>query len=284
MKLGTLDIKKAYLGTFQLTHSNAFVQEEPLIDQTETNWLSFRCPTGSATIGLNKKSSNQTIEYSRDRITWTTMTTSTSIPLDSTNGYEVYFRGKLTGNNSTSNYTRFTMTGDNVYVLGDIMNLYNYENLGTTISYNYAFTRLFLDCKKLYHVGNILPATTLSSHCYDGMFWGCNFLTSAPELPATTLASGCYYNMFSECNNLASAPVLTAATLKQDCYAYMFNNCYLVDEITMLATNISASGCLTGWVSGVAASGTFYKDSGMSSLSTGTSGIPSGWTVLDYAG
>ena len=50
----------------------------------------------------------------------------------------------------------------------------------------------------------------------------------------------------------------------------------------MLATDISANGCLIGWMSGVAAIGTFTKAASMTSLSTGANGIPSGWTVQDY--
>ena len=51
----------------------------------------------------------------------------------------------------------------------------------------------------------------------------------------------------------------------------------------MLATNISATGCLSNWVNGVASTGTFVKNPSMTSLPTGTSGIPSGWTVVDDA-
>jgi hypothetical protein len=51
----------------------------------------------------------------------------------------------------------------------------------------------------------------------------------------------------------------------------------------MLATDISASNCLYSWVNGVASSGTFVKNSAMTSLSSGTSGIPEGWVVEDYA-
>ena len=47
----------------------------------------------------------------------------------------------------------------------------------------------------------------------------------------------------------------------------------------MLATDISAENCLTGWVDSVAATGTFVKAASMTSLPTGASGIPSGWTV-----
>ena len=61
----------------------------------------------------------------------------------------------------------------------------------------------------------------------------------------------------------------------------MFYKCIKLNSITMLATDISASGCLSNWVNGVASTGTFVKAPSMTSLTTGTSGIPSGWTVID---
>ena len=152
-----------------------------------------------------------------------------------------------------------------------------------------------------------LPATTLARNCYEYMFQNCTSLTTAPELPATTLAGNCYYYMFSNCTNLTTAPKLPATTLEKYCYNQMFSNCTslttapellattLTDYcyyqmfygcrklsyIKMLATNISASNCLSLWVASVASTGTFVKNPAMTSLSTGASGIPSGWTVVD---
>ena len=85
------------------------------------------------------------------------------------------------------------------------------------------------------------------------MFNGCTALTTAPELPATMLADGCYNSMFYGCTSL--------------------------NYIKMLATDISASDCLSNWVSGVASTGTFVKNSAATWTKTGTSGVPSGWTI-----
>jgi hypothetical protein len=65
-----------------------------------------------------------------------------------------------------------------------------------------------------------------------------------------------------------------------------FNNKYHQDLFyskNCLATNISASDCTYNWVNGVASNGTFTKVASMSSWTTGTNGIPSGWTVQDYS-
>ena len=114
------------------------------------------------------------------------------------------------------------------------------------------------------------------------MFDGCTSLTKAPELPATTLAIACYQYMFKGCSSLITAPELPATTLANSCYTYMFDGCSKLSYIKMLATDISASSCLTNWVGSVASTGTFVKHTDMTSLPTGTNGIPEGWTVENY--
>ena len=132
-----------------------------------------------------------------------------------------------------------------------------------------------------------LPATILAESCYSQMFSGCTNLTAAPELPATTLFANCYYKMFNGCTSLTAAPELPAATLVNWCYYRMFYGCTNLSNITMLATDISASGCLNDWVSGVASTGTFTKAASLiqgsetGQIPTGTSGIPEGWTVVN---
>ena len=113
------------------------------------------------------------------------------------------------------------------------------------------------------------------------MFKGCTSLENAPELSATTLAQYCYNGMFWGCTSLKDAPALPATTLAYSCYSDMFLECTSLEKITMLATDISATYCLDDWVKGVAATGTFTKASSMTTLPTGDSGIPSGWTVVN---
>ena len=122
---------------------------------------------------------------------------------------------------------------------------------------SYTFIKLFYNITHLINAENlILPAIMLTEQCYRYMFDECSSLTTAPELPATTLINGCYERMFERCSKLNS--------------------------ITMLATDISAPACLRAWVSGVSSTGTFTKSPEMTTLPTGDSGIPYGWTVVDY--
>ena len=125
-----------------------------------------------------------------------------------------------------------------------------------------------------------LPATYLANYCYGGMFMGCSSLTKAPELPATTLKNHCYANMFMSCSSLTKAPELPATTLVFNCYYSMFDGCSSLNYIKMLATKIPSS-CMENWVYGVASSGTFVKDAS-TTLPTGESGIPDGWTVENF--
>ena len=113
------------------------------------------------------------------------------------------------------------------------------------------------------------------------MFISCSKLVNAPKiLPATTLADSCCYYMFTGCSSLVSAPELPATTLTNNCYNGMFQGCSKLQNITCLATNISAPGCTSSWIGGVAPTGTFIKASGFDGWSTtGYNGIPSGWTV-----
>ena len=128
--------------------------------------------------------------------------------------------------------------------------------------YDYVFCRLFAQSpfgvdSPITDVSNlVLPATTLANYCYSQMFYDCTRLVESPQLLGETLASGCYEGMFEGCNNL--------------------------NKITMLATDISAPGCLDYWVLNVASNGIFTKHPDMTSLPSGDSGIPNGWTVVDY--
>lgn len=144
-------------------------------------------------------------------------------------------------------------------------------------SYGYMFS----GCTSLKNAPDTLPATSLANSCYQYMFYNCSKLTNVPQLPATTLIANCYRYMFRNCTSLTTAPELPATKLANFCYAYMFDGCKLLNNITMLATDISATSCLNLWVRGVASTGTFVKHPDMSSLPTGTSGIPSGWTVVN---
>ena len=124
-----------------------------------------------------------------------------------------------------------------------------------------------------------------ASNTFQGLFSGSTTLVTTKNLilPFATLAPNCYQYMFNGCTNLTEAPELPANELPASCYAYMFYGCTRIKEITMLASNISTTS-LTSWVYNVASNGTFYKhpDLSVDTIGYGDSGIPEGWTVIDY--
>jgi len=89
--------------------------------------------------------------------------------------------------------------------------------------------------------------------------------------------------LFANNTHLLSAKdmILDVTTLGANCYSHLFDGCSNLNYITCYATDISASNCTDSWVNGVAASGTFVKNTAMTNWTTGTSGVPSGWTVVD---
>jgi hypothetical protein len=178
------------------------------------------------------------------------------------NGREIKFNGMFNGN-------------------GKLVSAENLVLPATTLVES-CYEDMFNGCS-LTTAPSVLPATTLAQRCYSNMFEDCSSLTTAPSvLPATTLANDCYCLMFMNCSSLTTAPELPATTLVNYCYGDMFRGCSSLNYIKMLATDISASRCLDNWVLSVANSGTFIKAESMTSLPSGTSGIPNGWTVEDY--
>lgn len=140
------------------------------------------------------------------------------------------------------------------------------------------FTGIFMYAKVVDASNLILPATTLTSYCYRAMFAGCSQLETPPKLPATELAIECYSNMF-ESTAITASPVLPASTLVDRCYFAMFVSCFYINRVDCYAEDISATNCTYAWLSNAPNSGVFVKSASMSSWPSGTSGIPSGWTV-----
>lgn len=149
----------------------------------------------------------------------------------------------------------------------------------TTLGSN-CYQGMFFGCSAMTTAPVILPATTLAEACYEYMFNYCTGLTSAPELPATTLVSRCYSQMFANCTSLTAAPELPATGYIPDnaCYEMMFYRCSNLNYIKCLGTYNRYGGGTMMWTSNVAASGTFVKYPGVE-WASGDDGIPNGWTV-----
>lgn len=96
----------------------------------------------------------------------------------------------------------------------------------------------------------------------------------------TIIYAGIFSHMFAGCTSLVTAPELPATTLSIECYKQMFQGCTNLNYIKCLATNISDFNCTFDWLYNVSPTGTFVTPAS-TNWTTGSSGIPTGWTRVD---
>lgn len=268
MKLGTTDISKIMVGSSEVTSGylgtvSIFSSGPQPLDPTEPFYIENPNSSAITVTFLRTTSSapSPSIQYSSDNTTWTTLgSTSTSgltisVPANS----KMYFRSNTTGWTYRTNYNIISASSS-FNIGGNIMSLL----------YGSGFT------------GNetTFPSAGNGIIYLSHLFEGSTYLKDASKLlmPATTLVNNCYDNMFADCSALTTAPTLPATTVLPFCYRNMFYNCRKLNYVKCLATTVQNKGTVS-WLYNVASTGTFVKDSTMSSWTTGVDGIPSGWTI-----
>lgn len=248
------------------------IRNSGTITWTLNNW---NTGAGAATIQYNKNHS----------ATWTNITSSkVGSPIDVRAGDIVQFRatGTTTTYGSSSYYNYFKVNAEGTKVMGNIMSLLNPTNFTTMtrLSASYCFYNLFNSSSGITDASElILPATTLTNYCYNGMFTNCISLKKAPKLPATTLKTACYQNMFNHCLSLKEAPELLATTLVTSCYARMFYECKSLEYVKCMATNPN-SGYTAEWFGRASLYGNFEKANGVN-WGQGVDRIPILWSTGD---
>ena len=236
-------------------------------------------------VSLVKESEYLTLSALEDgeiTITISYLSTSCATYLSYSKDKSVWERIDINGKNHT--ITIPVSRGDNVYLKGKAKQWYDPSEPGGASIDSTANINVSGNIMSLLYEDNFKDKTVFpdnSQHTFSMLFFMNKHLCSAEKLilPATTLADACYRFMFGSCSSLTTAPALPATKLVRNCYWGMFSGCTSLNSITMLATDISASNCLDDWVNGVAATGTFTKAASMTSLPSGVSGIPTGWTV-----
>ena len=251
---------------------------------------------------LFKKTSNSavdlSIEYSMDGESWSTLDYSTPnyAAKQLHPGEKMYVKAKPAagrcwwegsgeGNIITSYESYYGSGGSSFKIGGNIMSLI-YGSSFTGLErvfpsmYETGYTigwlmGIFKGWTTLTDASELLFVADHMKNCYESMFEGCVNLVKAPIIIG---GDPSYYScgrMFSGCTSLLKSPIIPFDS-EVFTYNYMFYGCSSLVEIRCYSGN----GGGTEWVSGVAASGTFYKKSG-STWTTGISGIPSGWTVVE---
>ena len=270
--LGDVEVTKAYLGDVEVYSSTP---------QPVEKYMTMTVLDGDAgtTIAPNVTGTlSPNLQYRVNNGSWNDYVFGQTGDIQVVAGDVVQWKGVNESGISTSysNYLKFAISGNLVALSGNIMSLIDGVGDTAMIPCNYCFCKLFLKSNVKTVSSDFLPATTLSSGCYQGMFsncsnllqapelpattlasdcyknmlYGCTSLTQSPVLPATTLASGCYYWLFGYCSNLVQAPELPATTLASDCYQSMFYLCTSLTQAPELPATTLASGCYRSMFSG----------------------------------
>ena len=231
----TINEKRKYKNRWYVAHD---IVSSEIVYTELPNWITFTAEQPNSSVGLLKLSTNQTMWYSTDIITWNNMNTTNNITLTNV-GDKLYVRGILNGDNTIEDFTQFKMSGK-ISISGNINAVWNYTNLDARLK-EYCGRSMFSDCSSLINTPEF-PAKILSTGCYRGMFARCKSLTSMPKLLAKFLANECYSAMFKECTSLTNVYELPATTLTNDCYNSMFYGCTSLTTAPELPATI-----LTGW-------------------------------------
>lgn len=180
---------------------------------------------------------------------------------------------------------------------------------------SYVYSYMFSGCTGLTDIPR-LSATTLSDGCYEAMFNNCTGLNnlSGHTLPANYLYKNSYRYMFSNCSGLFHAPAMLATTYSyvssgyNSACEYMFRGTALYTAPELYFTTMEAKGVcnymfnniqsgllsqvithFTGtwnneqtwdWITGNASTGRFYNLGGATSITSGSKGKPSTWSLL----
>lgn len=171
-----------------------------------------------------------------------------------------------------------TQSGENFNVGG---------NVNSLASYNFAVDKAAHNFRSLFENKNVVDATYLVfpalnlslPNCYINAFKG-SLIENPPIIKAEILGHGCCFGMFSNCTRLKSSPILLAKSSFRECYYEMFSGCTVLSRIECHLEDLTAISALTNFSANVAETGIFVKKRGVT-WPSGTSGIPTGWTVVE---
>lgn len=332
-----------------MTTSHINAQEPTLADMPSTPFTIEAVEAG-AVVAINKVGSPDAVnlQYSTNGgANWSTYTIGSGITLTNV-GNKVSFRATSTNsrlaNSSISGLTdRVIDKYHNIScsaatkIYGNIMSLLYNDNLslrvelpsvGISDAWVCTLAKLFLNNTNIdiavdedWNPLLLLPATTLTNHCYEEMFKGCTSLTIPPALPAYVANVGvknhCYESMFEGCTSLLSAPTLhlenDSHAFENHCFESMFAGCTSLKYATAISvgsfgsqehcckhmyqgcSNLKKMTCLTSEHLSLTGFGFNKTDEWLDGVSgsgrfickTGaswevsTSGIPSGWSKIE---
>jgi hypothetical protein len=217
------------LGEYEMFRASAeFVKPNVSLIGTEVKFTGFDPPLYVEAIeDLTVSFSTNAIQYSLDKANWVDLPAATATPTISA-GQKVYFKASGLTATSSAGIGTFSMTAP-CNVGGNIMSMSHGDDYvnATEITQSYQFYSLFKNAANIVSAENlVLPATTLTSYCYDALFYQCTSLTkSFSVLPATIVPTGAYSTIFRDCSNLQDAPEILATSIGAYGCKAMFSGC-----------------------------------------------------------
>lgn len=316
--LGSVAAQKMYIGSTLIWPQSGGQQEH---DYSQ-DYFTIESLEDNNTISIGKNGSEITVYYSfDDGQTWNNVLLNSGKTIGTINTGEKILFKCTTDRWATSwnAYDRFN-PNKNFKVYGNVMSLLNGDNyIDSEFANNtHNLCGLFYGTTTLVDASDlILPATTLRVSSYNGMFRGCSNLVYGPKLlPALDVPQDGYSSMFEGCVKLIEGPEIMATTVSgstalnrmfcmnrnskvtaamtkspilritnpaayANTYQQLFCGNGNITEVTMLAPN-GNNLSFTSWLANTSASGVIKKLAS-TTLQSGVSGVPSGWTTETYS-
>lgn len=233
----------------------------------------------SFTIGKTGTPASTDLAYSFDKVTWTDIHNGGTIS-NVANGAKVYFRSS-TGLSYSDNYFKFHITS-NFNAGGHIATLFNYTNTSAITSIPDAGLNSLFSNSYIVHANiDFYGIKSIGKRGCFNVFSGCRNLVSIPDFSSIeALDDFSFWDTFQDCSLLNTPADLTNVTSYKDTsLAGMYDGSSSLTEA--IAPNVSTWINGNSWLADVAATGVVRKPAGLE-IPTGTSGVPSGWTTVDY--
>ena len=273
---------------------------------------------GSNSITLKKNGNPSTgsdLEYSLDNTTFTPCVYDTNgecvISLANQTD-KVYFRGTTGFSESPTDYYSIN-SAESIIVGGNLESLSDYLGY-VTQPHSYEFVKIFSgNTSNITCLIDFNIFLSLSTGCFMSMFEGCTGLTTCPNLPTMYLAANCYEKMFKGCTSITTIPSISATTIPSGAMKEMFSGCTSLTTVDLSnITSIYAdpnnieggmqemfSGCTSlnkvygpnvstwnddatyNWLYDVSVTGKLKPGNIYVQMTSGPSGIPSGWDIVE---
>ena len=242
----------------------------------DTMYLTF-VPLSSAT---TFKHSTMPINYSLDSgATWVELAANTDSPSVAV-GQSIMWKANYTFKHNDNGNGTFSATSD-YKAQGNLCSLINGDNFESTTKIpSGTICALWTNDTHLVDIDNLyITAQEYETFGFRQTFRGCGIQRVPHHLfSATTIGTFCFYGGFEVCPNLEDGGLWPATSVPQNGYGYMFNNCSAMTSCTCLLRTVTNVNRMFG---GISTNGVLYKAQGVT-WGTGTNGIPSTWTQVDY--